>query len=208
MLTQSQGLFCFSHHPTREEAGGAQGVGRGHSWDSWPQLTKGIFQTMWRHAQHIKLGEEEGRGGTFRVMVFVFPSNRYVWWSLASWRWLNTCLPMGSSEWIPYFALLACTAFALPIKLFLSQPTSFLTFTLLILSPIPPWREWASGCVVLSCQLRLNHDSTSDVTEICCAGCCAAGQTLHQIATSLRKEKTDEKIGRLMWEYTDTIRQH
>jgi len=42
---------------------------------------------------------------------------------------------IGSGELIPYFALLACTAFALPVKL--PQPTSFLTFTLLIFSPIP-----------------------------------------------------------------------
>lgn len=33
-LTQSQGLSCSSHHPTSEWAGGAQGVGRGHSWNS------------------------------------------------------------------------------------------------------------------------------------------------------------------------------
>ena len=57
--------------------------------------------------------------------------------ALLSWRWLSACLPMGSSEWIPCFALLACAASALRIKLSLSQPTSFLTFTLLALSPIP-----------------------------------------------------------------------
>ena len=34
VLTQSQGLFCVSPHPTSEEAGGAQEVGRGHSWDN------------------------------------------------------------------------------------------------------------------------------------------------------------------------------
>ena len=101
VLTQSQGLFCSSPHPTSEEAGGAQEVGRGHSRDSWPQLTKGIFHTVWRHAQHIKLGEEEGR----RV--------HSEWWHLFSQvtvkrdgallprRRLNTCLPMGNSEWIP-----------------------------------------------------------------------------------------------------------
>jgi len=58
--------------------------------------------------------------------------------ALLSWRWLNTCLPMGSSERIPHLALLARAAFAFPIKLSLSQPTSFLTCTLLILPPIPP----------------------------------------------------------------------
>jgi len=46
---------------------------------------------------------------------------------------------MGSSEIIPYSALLVNTAFALSIKLSLSQPMSFLTFTLPILSPIPLW---------------------------------------------------------------------
>ena len=128
--------FCFSPHPTSEEAGGAQEVGRGHSRDSWPQLTQGIFHTIGCHAQHIKLGEEEGMGGCSE------------WWHLSSqvtitrngallsWRWLNTCLLMGSSEWSPYCVLLACTAFALHIKLSLSQPMRFHAFALLILSSI------------------------------------------------------------------------
>jgi len=49
--------------------------------------------------------------------------------ALLSWRWLNTCLPTGSDEGIPCFALLACAAFALSIQLSSSQSTSFLTFT-------------------------------------------------------------------------------
>ena len=137
VLTQSQGLFCSSHHPTSEWAGGAQGVGRGHSRDSWPQLTKGISHTIWRHAQHIKLGEEEGRRAhleRWRLSSQVTVTRDG---ALLSWRWLNSCLTMGSGEWIPCFALLVCAAFALPVKLSLSQPTNFLTFTLLILSPIP-----------------------------------------------------------------------
>jgi len=44
---------------------------------------------------------------------------------------------MGSRERIPYSASLACASFALPIKLSLSQHTSFLTFTLPVLSPSP-----------------------------------------------------------------------
>jgi len=44
---------------------------------------------------------------------------------------------MGSRERIPSFALPARVAFAFPIKLSLSQPTSVLTVTLLILSSIP-----------------------------------------------------------------------
>ena len=53
--------------------------------------------------------------------------------ALLSWR----CLPVGSGELIPCFDLLVHAASALPVKLALSQPTSFLTFTLLILSSIP-----------------------------------------------------------------------
>jgi len=33
-LTQSQGRFCYSAHPTGERAEGAQGAERGHGWDS------------------------------------------------------------------------------------------------------------------------------------------------------------------------------
>jgi len=60
--------------------------------------------------------------------------------ALLSWGWLNTYLPMGSGEGVPRFALLASMAFALSIKLSLFQPTSFLTFILVILSPIPAVR--------------------------------------------------------------------
>jgi len=49
---------------------------------------------------------------------------------LLCWRWLTTCLPTGSGERITYFALVACMAFALPVKASLPQPTIFLTFTL------------------------------------------------------------------------------
>ena len=108
VLTESQGLFCCSHHPTSKLARSAQEAGRGRSQDSWPELTKGIFHTLWCHVQRIKLGEVEGRGGCLE------------WWCLSSqvsvthdgallcWRWLNTCLLMGSSEWIHCFSLFVC----------------------------------------------------------------------------------------------------
>jgi len=86
---------------------------------------------------NIKLGEEEGRGdirsyGVLSSQVTVTRDR-----ALLSWRWLNTCLPTGSRERIPHFALLACAGFALRIKLSLPQPSSFLTFTLLL----PPVSE-------------------------------------------------------------------
>jgi len=72
---------------------------------------------------------------------------------------------MGSTELIPYFALLARMTFALPIKQSLFQPMYVLTFTLLFLSSIP-LRERASRCVVFSCQLGLNYDNTEYCTVL------------------------------------------
>lgn len=81
-------------------------------------------------------------GELFAVMALVLPSHTAHGGALLSWGWLNTCLHMGWSEQIPCFALLACSAFAFPIKPSLSQPKSFLTFTLSIYPLlIPPGRE-------------------------------------------------------------------
>lgn len=82
-----------------------------------------------------KLQKEEGRGVLmFGVMAFVFPMNYYVWWALLSWKWMNICLQMGSSEWIPCFALLVHAAFPSPSRLSLSQLMSSWTFTFPVLS--------------------------------------------------------------------------
>ena len=86
-----------------------------------------------------KAGEEEGRGGYSEWCCLSSQVSVTRDGALLSWRWLNACLPMGSSERIPCFVSLACTAFALPIRLSLSQSMRwFLIFTLLTLSPIPP----------------------------------------------------------------------
>ena len=55
--------------------------------------------------------------------------------ALLSWRWLNTCLLMGSSEWIPCFALLVCTAFALLLSCLYLNPR---VFSLLLFWFSPP----------------------------------------------------------------------
>ena len=80
-----------------------------------------------------------GKERTFRVLVFVFPSKHYAWWSPAFLE-MAEHLPANGKYWINSLFYFACTriAVALLIKLSLSQATSFLTFTLLILSPIPP----------------------------------------------------------------------
>lgn len=107
-----------------------------------PTEQRDIPHHIWHHAQPIKLGGEGGNGRMFRVMAFTFSSNFYLWWSPPFWE----ILLMGSGEWITYFARLVCTAFAVTIKLPLTSSMSFLTFTLLILSPISPVGSvWVSG---------------------------------------------------------------
>lgn len=68
------------------------------------QLTpKGYFITY-----HALLSNESwvkgGGKGTFRLMAFVFPRNQYTWQALPSEKWLNICLPMGSGEFLVFFA--------------------------------------------------------------------------------------------------------
>lgn len=47
LLTQHEGLLFFTHYLASEQAALGQQVGRGHNWDSCPQLVKGIFHTVW-----------------------------------------------------------------------------------------------------------------------------------------------------------------
>jgi len=157
VLTQCQGLFCSSHRPTSEQAGGAQEAGRGHSWDSWPSWLKGYLIPSDITLSNKNRGGRRRKGRTFEVMVFCLPKQ--------SLHVMEPCFP--GDGWTPAcrweavneFPILLClvlAAFALPVKLSLTQRTSFLTFTLLILSPIPLGRgggEWANRCVLLSSLL-------------------------------------------------------
>lgn len=56
---------------------GAQEVGRRYSQDSCLQRTTGMFQTMWHHAQYIKLMGDKERGIILGVIVFVFLRHHY-----------------------------------------------------------------------------------------------------------------------------------
>lgn len=91
-----------------------------------------------------KAGERKEAMGNAHNVAFVFSGHP-----------METCLPVGHSELIPLFALLIQVAFGLPIKLYLPQPKSLLTFTLLILSHIPPEQEIY---VWFSCWLGLNYN--------------------------------------------------
>lgn len=61
-----------------------------------------------------------GRKGVHSEVVF--PSNRCVLWSPVSRSWLNTCLLMGSSEWMPYFI---CAEFLIYPRVFSLLPFKF-----------------------------------------------------------------------------------
>lgn len=49
--SHSQGFFSFSYCSASGKAGSAQEARRGHNQDSWPRLDKGIFHTIWCHAE-------------------------------------------------------------------------------------------------------------------------------------------------------------
>lgn len=73
----------------------------------------------------------------FKFMIFVFPNNCYMWWRPAVLEMIEELL-MRNLKLIISFALLVWMAFALHIKLSLSQPISFLNFSLWIFFLIPP----------------------------------------------------------------------
>jgi len=80
VLTHSQGLFCFSHHPT------SWGCTRGWEGTQLGQLTPADQRDILYHVMlwsAYKAGGRRRKRRIFRVMVFVFLSKLYVWWSPA-----------------------------------------------------------------------------------------------------------------------------
>lgn len=90
----------------------------------------------------IRTVRKEEEGGTFGVLVTVTARKRHCR------KWLNICLPIGSSEWIPYCF---CIWLSLLTKPSLSQPTSSQAWAL-------AW-EQASSWMVYSSRLGLNHNN-------------------------------------------------
>lgn len=66
----------------------------------------------------------------------------------------------GHTERIPCFSLFMCTILTLPSKLVLFQPSSFLSFTLPILSSIAPG---AIGCVQWLAGVIAQHKYTPKI---------------------------------------------
>lgn len=136
VLGQHPDFFCFSHLLTSKWPGGVHKSERGHSQDSWPQMTKGypiLYNIMVTNKTWVK--EEERRNFPRKwcfpkspscVMQLCFPGDG---------------LPRGSDE--------SNLAFAVPIKLPLSQFKIFLPFTIPILFPIFDKNKWLSRAELL-----------------------------------------------------------
>ena len=118
---------------------------------------QGIFHTISNHAQCINGGKEQEGVEILELWHLTSQVTITCHGALLSWRWLNSCLPMGSSELIPCFALLACTPFAFLIKLFLSHEFSHFYPSHSLPNPTGgSVTEWLIG---LSGHMRLNHDT-------------------------------------------------
>ena len=153
MFILSQGFFSFLC-PASKKAGGAEEVGRGHRRDSWPKLAKELFHTIWHHAQYINWGSWLGGGIAARELT----GHRST-----SGEQLH-CAPLALYSLILLVLLLSYYYYHYHCFSFLSVLLNCLYLNsrvfFLILSPIPGvGGQWASGCVVLSCRLGLNHDS-------------------------------------------------
>ena len=117
------------------------GWGRARSWEGtqegtadlkWPEGCSIPYGVM---LSSENWGRTQRRGGCLPRPL-----------SLGDWRGFG--LLVGGGEHLPLHCL-ASSLFSSPIKLFLSEPTSFLTFVLPILSPTSLGRggEWASRSV-------------------------------------------------------------
>lgn len=85
-VTQSQEL-----HPISEQAGSAQVVGKGHSWDNQGQMAKGCCSSshnIWCHTQHVISGKEEVKGDIWSDDICLFKSPQHMvdpWFPGGGW---------------------------------------------------------------------------------------------------------------------------
>lgn len=123
----------------------AQKAGMEESQDSWPKQAKGVFLTVWCHAQYISCSWPRGKyccSGVNKLLV--------------SWQQLH-CVSLfckHSSYYyycyyycccLCYFLFLSCS-----IKLFITQVMRlFITLSDSLPHPTSGGGTWVSGCVVL-----------------------------------------------------------
>lgn len=129
-LLKSQGVLYFLCCSAREEMGMYKREGDRTRAAGHRDISRHLAS-----CSAINAGLKKEQGDTFIVMVFVFPRSCSTWLALHSWKWLHICLLVGSSEWIPCFALLAHMTPILHFSNSLSDST---------------WKEWVSAHVVLN----------------------------------------------------------
>lgn len=145
---QFTALFSFLCPDSEKE--GWEG---GQSLDSWPQLTQGISHTIWHHALYVNWGAttEELIGTTWCWTIIL----------------CNTWFVYSNS----FIIIIIFFLFNL-IKLSLLQAMSL---SLPTLSPTPlVGGQWLRGCVVLSCQLGVNHNNWMNLLNAHCIIPCSS----------------------------------
>lgn len=149
MFTLSQRVFGFLCCPDSKKAGIAQEAGRGHSQRS-------VFYFM-TSCSAYKLGvkclgaaAQEYAGHQYHLV----DGEHLVLICIICFSWVLTFSLVFSFSLLYYYYCYYYCYYGY-IKVFLSQPTSFL-FNLPSSHPHPTVQEWVSSCVVLSCQLGLN----------------------------------------------------
>ena len=134
-----QGLFSFPCSTDWSQGGG-------YSQDSWPKLARGIFHTVWHHAQYMNW-RSWLRGGWPGSLLRDGLVTR--WWAIA------LCI----THFVYCILLIIIIFHWCPIKLSLN-PQVLLWWVFFPYSPPHPTASrWASSCVVLSCQMGLNHNT-------------------------------------------------
>lgn len=142
---------------TSKRAGVAQGVGRGYSWDGWPQLTRGILHTIQQHDQHIALGEEGRSGRCSEWCHLASQPSVTCYGAQIYWRCMNICLTMRSGESIPWFCFAYVHGFWFTYQTVFVSIKEFSNFCPFY--SLPHWeRTWASNCMGLNCPMNAGYE--------------------------------------------------
>lgn len=182
MFILSQGLFSLSRAlPVRRRT---KETGREHSWDRWPELTKGTFYTTEHHAQYMNWGELPRRGTSLGL-------GRGVWHGAVGGEQLYGALLVFPFSLLSFIIIYrCCCCILLYFQLFNS---SCLKLQVLLSPPrsttVEGWGGgWVSGCVVLNFQLGLNHN-TDELLVCLCSNpqVRAAKEKDHEKQTPLKK---------------------
>ena len=120
----------------------------------------------------IKAGGKKEEGRMFGVMAFLFQVTVTHDGALLSWKWLNTCLPMGSSGCIPYFACLSTQLLLYRLCIHIVSITYFLIADFLLIPGTQP-APYISGdsfpvWLISSCSWYLSLKLCSKVLKKSC----------------------------------------